>query len=422
MTFFDHLAASLLTAIPETALLTAATALLLAGLPALTASVRSRIWTIIFFVSLLLSFASAGHAHASAGSVPLHLGPTWELSLLSLWATLVVLRAAALLRSALSLRRIRRRATPFPLAPGLQGIAQAIPVCTSDEVAAPSLAGFLHPLILLPATLAANLDAHDLRTILLHEMEHLRRRDHWTNLLQKLGLVLLPLNPALFWVERRLCLERELACDDGVLRSTPAVAYATSLTNLAERSLLKRGMLLALGAWQRQSELSRRVLRILATSGRQVQRPGQIPRLKLATGTALAIVLSLVLSLTVGLARMPQLISFTPAEPPTFAAVHTPQPAFSSQSTASMHLVRAAMPMPARIPSLQSRMRRIAHKPSTRRAARPQFLMLTAWHPTAAAPILTFAVQDGNAADGPQTLRLTYATVRVPSGWLIFQL
>ena len=56
----------------------------------------------------------------------------------------------------------------------------------------------------------------------MHEMEHLRRGDDWTNLLQKAGLVFFPLNPASFWVERRLCAERELACDDCVLRSSGA--------------------------------------------------------------------------------------------------------------------------------------------------------------------------------------------------------
>ena len=49
---------------------------------------------------------------------------------------------------------------------------------------------------------------------MLHEAGHLRRRDDWMNLLQKVGLVLLPLNPVLMWIERRLCLERELACDE----------------------------------------------------------------------------------------------------------------------------------------------------------------------------------------------------------------
>ncbi len=42
-----------------------------------------------------------------------------------------------------------------------------------------------------------------------------------------------PLNPALFWAERHLCLEREQACDDAVLDAAGnARAYATCLTKL----------------------------------------------------------------------------------------------------------------------------------------------------------------------------------------------
>ena len=95
-------------------------------------------------------------------------------------------------------------------------------------------------------------------------MEHLRRRDDWTNLFQKAALVLFPLNPVLLWVERRLCAERELACDDRVLRSSGAAkAYAICLTRLAEFSMIQRSLSLALGAWERQSELVRRVHRLL---------------------------------------------------------------------------------------------------------------------------------------------------------------
>ncbi|MEI4861539.1 M56 family metallopeptidase, partial [Klebsiella pneumoniae] len=80
---------------------------------------------------------------------------------------------------------------------------------------------------LIPDWLFARMTAGELEQIVMHEAEHLRRRDDWTNLLQKLCLVLFPLNPALVWMERRLCREREMACDEGVIRMTRAPrAYA----------------------------------------------------------------------------------------------------------------------------------------------------------------------------------------------------
>ena len=95
-------------------------------------------------------------------------------------------------------------------------------------------------------------------------MAHLDRGDDWTNLLQKLLRALCPLNPALFWAERHLSLEREQACDDAVLDAAGnARAYATCLTKLAENRLVKRAALLAPGFWKRHSELAGRVENIL---------------------------------------------------------------------------------------------------------------------------------------------------------------
>ena len=113
-----------------------------------------------------------------------------------------------------------------------------VEICTTTTLQRPSVIGFLKPRILIPDWLFARLTAGELEQIVLHEAEHLRRRDDWTNLLQKLCLVLFPLNPALVWIERRLCREREMACDEGVIKITHAPrAYASCLARLAERGL-----------------------------------------------------------------------------------------------------------------------------------------------------------------------------------------
>ncbi len=113
-------------------------------------------------------------------------------------------------------------------------------LCTSEEVERPSVFGFFHPRILIPPALIEKLSAQELQQVVLHELEHLRRLDDWTNLLQKAALVVFPLNPAMLWVERKLCAERELACDDRVLRSNAAPkAYAVCLTRLAEFSMVQ---------------------------------------------------------------------------------------------------------------------------------------------------------------------------------------
>ena len=100
----------------------------------------------------------------------------------------------------------------------LGGSGRRAELCLSDEVDRPSVVGFFRPRILLTPELFACLSAAELEQVVLHEMEHVRRYDDWTNLLQKLSLALVPLHPVLLWVERRMCLERELACDDRVMR------------------------------------------------------------------------------------------------------------------------------------------------------------------------------------------------------------
>jgi hypothetical protein len=172
--------------------------------------------------------------------------------------------------------------------------------------------GFFAPRILIPGSLLEKLAAGELEQIVLHEMEHLRRGDDWTNLLQKLSLVVFPLNPALVWIERRLCLERELACDDSVLRTTNArKAYAACLANLAEHSLVRRGVSLALGAWERRPELVRRVHRILFGQERQMGRR--------QAGVAVATMLVGLVGGADVLAHGPRMVSFAPVAPVSLA-------------------------------------------------------------------------------------------------------
>ena len=108
------------------------------------------------------------------------------------------------------------------------------------------------------------LSAAELNTILLHELAHLRRRDDWTNLVQKILGALLFFHPAVWWIEKKLALEREMACDDMVLASTTTPrAYAECLVSLAEKSFLRRGLALAQAAVDRLRNVSLRVSQIL---------------------------------------------------------------------------------------------------------------------------------------------------------------
>ena len=95
----------------------------------------------------------------------------------------------------------------------------------------------MKPVVVVPGWVMQELSADELNQILLHELAHLRRWDDWTNLAQKVVKALFFFHPAVWWIEKRVSLEREMACDDAVIAETASPrAYAECLTHLAERT------------------------------------------------------------------------------------------------------------------------------------------------------------------------------------------
>src|SRR5450432_1451515 len=245
--------------------------------PRSSAAARFTLWGATFLVLALLPLAHLPHPGQSIGEAPastprLQLDARWSFAIAAVWVASSLFRACRLAHSGFKLRALWKNAAPVDtsalrhslLINGLRPLRRGVQLCISEGLDRPSVIGFFSPRILIPSWLWEGLTPAELEQIVLHEGEHLRRGDDWFNLLQKAGLVLFPLNPVLVWIERRLCFERELACDDGVINATRSPrAYATCLTTLAERSLDRRAMALTLGAWEGRSTLARRVHRIL---------------------------------------------------------------------------------------------------------------------------------------------------------------
>ncbi|MES2788968.1 MAG: M56 family metallopeptidase [Planctomycetota bacterium] len=106
-----------------------------------------------------------------------------------------------------------------------------------ERVAVPTVIGIIKPAILLPLTLTSGLAPEQIEAILAHELAHLRRYDQLVNLLQRLVESTLFFHPAIWWLSRRIRIERELCCDDLVIKcgSVP-LEYAQSLLYVAELS------------------------------------------------------------------------------------------------------------------------------------------------------------------------------------------
>ena len=290
--------------------LAAGVALCLRLVPRTTAAIRFAIWTAVFAVLAVLPLVHVSALRSGAGmagrGAMVQLDARWSFAIAAVWLIASLVRAVQLGMSAVRLHGIWKRAVPVEGCDAILSAAgiRGVELCTSKDVDRPSVIGFFSPRILIPEELFARLTTAEFGQIVLHEVGHLRRGDDWINLLQKLSLVLVPLNPVLLWIERRLCLERELACDDDVLRLTKAPkAYATCLTNLAEYRLGRRAVAaLSLGAWEKKSELARRVHSILLGGKR------------MGAAQARVVMSVLVLGLLGGsaeLARCPQLVSFS---------------------------------------------------------------------------------------------------------------
>jgi beta-lactamase regulating signal transducer with metallopeptidase domain len=250
----------------------------------LRASTRFTLWLIVFtLIAVLPAFAlgrtlfSTHTENLSAFALPqaaslLRINIAWAFALEGLWVVTSLFSLARLWISGRQMTNLLRTSTavPFPsLDKEIKSIVtrtrlRPVEIRLSDAMDAPSIIGFFRPAIIVPQALWNELAPEDLKQVILHEMAHLDRGDDWTNLLQKLLRALCPLNPALFWAERHLCMEREQACDDAVLDAAGnARAYATCLTKLAENRLVRRAALLAPGLWKRHSELASRVENIL---------------------------------------------------------------------------------------------------------------------------------------------------------------
>jgi Zn-dependent protease with chaperone function len=411
--------------------------------PKTTAAIRFASWAVVFAILVVLPLLHAYGVRADGvmaghGAV-VRLDMRWSFAIAALWVMASLVRAVKLTVSAVQLRRIWKRATPVEAGPGCNAALavagyRRVTLCTSADVDRPSVIGFFSPRILIPLEVFERLTAAELEQVVMHEVGHLRRGDDWFNLLQKISLVLFPLNPALLWIERRLCFERELACDDDVLRLTKAPkAYATCLANLAEQRLGRRAAALSLGAWEQRSELARRVHSILRRSEGMSKTQARVVMSVLMLG---------LVGGAAGLSRCPQVVSFVDSAPAQQAEVEglpaagyqdvVFHPAVATSFSGGAHetLLRASMPVDSTRQALplakHVKHRRPASAPVMMRAKQnraamqePQqmqrWVVLTSWDELAKPRmILTMSSE--------RVFSSSYAAVPTEGGWLVIQL
>lgn len=299
--------------LPEGLLIALGAWLLLRLLGKQNSGTRFAVWMVALAgVALLPFLGSFGDARPIPGEHPEIAVPTlWATSFFVLWIVIATLALARVAVGVWQVRQIRRSCAeirPENLDPALLGLLRQVkrPVrlLTAENARVPAAIGFRNPAVVLPAWALRELSTDELRPILIHELAHLRRHDDWTNLLQKAVRAVLFFHPAVWWIDSRLSIEREMACDDAVLAATGNPhAYAGCLIDLLERSCARRGWTMAQAAVARAREASLRIARILRMGAPASTRVG---RLALGLSAAVSLACSGVLLCT------PRLLVFAP--------------------------------------------------------------------------------------------------------------
>ena len=179
----------------------------------------------------------AWHALAAGATPRDGAGLPWPVAC---WALGVALLSLRTLGGLYWVGRLRRRAWTDEAA-GWQdmadrlaarlGLRVAVPLRLTADAASPLAVGWWRPMVLVPASLALRMPAPLLEALIAHELAHIRRHDYLVNLLQGAVETLLFYHPVVWWLSRRIRIERELIADDlavGVLGDPRRLALALS--------------------------------------------------------------------------------------------------------------------------------------------------------------------------------------------------
>jgi beta-lactamase regulating signal transducer with metallopeptidase domain len=145
------------------------------------------------------------------------------------WLAGIALYSAALMMGAVGVARLRQgaiRDVSDDLLEQLADLKERLAIVGevligySDRLVSPVLIGLTRPMILLPISAMSGVPREQLEMILLHELEHVRRRDNWVNLAQRVIEVVLFFHPAVWSLSEWIRLDREYCCDDAVVKHT----------------------------------------------------------------------------------------------------------------------------------------------------------------------------------------------------------
>lgn len=121
------------------------------------------------------------------------------------------------------------------------GYSRTVRLRSSELNREPVLFGIWRPTLIVPQGLSTRLTPAEFDAVMLHELAHAKRWDNLTAAFVHTLVCLFWFHPLLWWIERRLMTERELACDELVIRyGAPPEAYVAGILKVCRFHLADR--------------------------------------------------------------------------------------------------------------------------------------------------------------------------------------
>lgn len=167
--------------------------------------------------------------------------------LLILWICGIVVALAAMVKSALRLRALKKSSLPlqnrkiqnlYIRCLNESGITKKIPIYSTVFLKSPIITGLFRPCIYFPIHLISDDNEADIRYMLLHELQHYKHKDGVANYLMNFAKIIYWFNPLVRYALKEMKNDCEIACDTSVLnilKSSDYMAYGNTLLHFAEK-------------------------------------------------------------------------------------------------------------------------------------------------------------------------------------------
>lgn len=257
--------------------------------------------------------------------IPTPPGPSASLNPVWIWMTIWACGTIAVCiywtARWLRIRAAVRNATPFSLHVAVDA---PIPVKSSRMLVEPGVVGLFRPVLLLPDGISERLTPQQLQTILTHELCHVRRRDNLTAAIHMLVESLFWFHPLVWWLGRRMIVEREAASDESVIASgCDREVYAEALLTVCKFYVESP---LASAAGISGADLKKRIFRIMTP--RMTQKLNGATKALLATAATATVLVPILIGSTLATTSR----AVAQPEEPTSAMFQTKAPSIAAGS------------------------------------------------------------------------------------------